>query len=135
MGCDIHMVLQVKHDKKWNTIEEISLYRNYELFGILAEVRDNTHKPISHAKGLPKDVVLDKDNKINFLHLDYSGIADKLWLGEHNYSYLTAKELLKYKWNKVKEVIPSELVNLLERLQLLPKKEQENVRIVFGFDS
>lgn len=135
MGCDIHMVLQIQHKDKWKTIEEISLHRDYELFGILAGVRSRTHRPISEARGLPKDVDVNKGYEIKYLHLSYDGIRDRLWLGNHSHSYLTAKELVKYKWDKVEDSLDGQITRLLDRLRYLPAKDLDRVRIVFGFDS
>lgn len=67
--------------------------RNYDLFGILANVRNGTWgeeiSPISLPKGLPKDAG-------DFTKKEY---AD--WNGDaHSCSWLTLKELESYDWHK-----------------------------------
>lgn len=136
MGCDIHMVLQIKDNDEWKTTEILDIDRNYTLFGILAGVRDGTYKTISEPKGLPKDdpsIVVDE---VKFLHLDYEGIEDRFWLGDHSHSYLTAKELLKYKWtDDIIGEIPEKFRQLIRDMSYIAKKDLNKVRIVFGFDS
>ena len=118
MGCDIHMYAEVKKNNKWSKVgdvfenmwyskdRELSDWnkpltdtpydgRNYDLFAILADVR-NGHgfagcvtgerfNPISEPKGLPDDV----SKKIK-------KESDK-WDGDgHSHSYFTVKELLDF---------------------------------------
>lgn len=113
MGCDIHTLLERKFDYKdrgWANVDywkynayydENSEYedkfeledfydnRNYELFAILADVRNyNDVKCIQEPKGTPIDC--DKVTK------DY---IDKWGADGHSHSYFTLKELYNY-WLK-----------------------------------
>jgi len=134
MGCDIHCYAEVKRGKKWvkvakvfdnpyydpkhkgkyswNTPKTDQPYgdRNYDLFGILADVRNGRgfagcdlgdgFVPIAMPKGLPSDVS-DKVKKIS-----------NEWGGDgHSHSYFTVDELLKYDWtqkSKLRGYIKSE---------------------------
>lgn len=61
--------------------------RNYNLFSILADVRNDFNvKPISNPRGLPKNLSCDVKNA--------SECADG-----HSHSYYTFKELLDYDWD------------------------------------
>jgi hypothetical protein len=111
MGCDIHLFTEIKKSinsqDKWVNADNWrynpyyqegndegermlnidSLYsgRNYELFGILAGVRDHNNDSIDDPRGLPEDVseVTKKE-------------SDR-WDGDgHSHSWLTLKELREY---------------------------------------
>lgn len=109
MGCDIHIYLErqltVNGEKKWVNIDywkidpyypsdssdkeyqHMSFYsgRNYSLFGVLADVRNDSHnKVISYPKGLPKDVTIQTQK-------ESEGWGEDV----HSHSWLTLRELLK----------------------------------------
>lgn len=125
MGCDIHSFAEVKDNNgKWNVVKEevftnphyrkedpqegwnkpyqVELYsgRNYDLFAILANVRNgygfagvNTgegFKPISEPKGLPDDI--SKTVKESAERWDEDG---------HSHSWFTVKELKEYDWHQL----------------------------------
>lgn len=87
MGCDIHLFTEKKVNGKWadqNTDLEVD--RNYDLFSILADVRNyNNIVPISEPKGIPADA--DEPFKKESDRMDDDG---------HSHSYLTLQELLDY---------------------------------------
>jgi len=124
MGCDIHLYTEILNNKgkwvpndKWednpyNYEEEgdphrgvhydnqVWSERNYTLFAILADVRNNygfagvnlgnRFNPISDPKGLPHDV---SD--------EIKGESDR-WGGDgHSHSHLSLSELLNYDWLQV----------------------------------
>ena len=111
MGCDIHLFTEIKKsinsEDKWVNVdnwrynpyykegsddgEEMlhveSLYsgRNYELFGILAGVRDPNNDAIDDPRGLPEDVS------------SVTKKASDRWDGDgHSHSWLTLRELKEY---------------------------------------
>lgn len=88
MGCDIHDVLQVNKNGKWDTIAfDMFNNRNYSLFALLADVRNGESspiKPISEQKGLPSDFEIDDE---------YHG---RHWMGEHSFSFYTLAELKRW---------------------------------------
>lgn len=143
MGADIHAVVQVRKDDRWETVpppaDLLDKYseppweeRSYVAFGILAGVRDRDVQPIAEPRGLPEDVDIDED-------ADSAGpMLDGRWLGEHSHSWVTAAELSAYDlsgeygdWGTVGEVsgIPRWLPHLLTL------GAPEDVRLVFDFDS
>lgn len=103
MGTDIHPVVQRKTSSGWKDIplpygkvEDGLCNRNYELFAILANVR-NGHgvagivtgepvRPITKDRGLPVDFTQDDDVDI----------------GDHSYTWLTLEELLNFNWKDTK---------------------------------
>jgi len=119
MGCDIHLYVEKKNELGvWESVEEFkteeyddevhyyverknSFYngRNYNLFAILADVRNGRgfagvktgegFNPISEPKGIPEDV---------------SEMVEKLarqWdCDRHSHSYFTVEELLAYDWTQ-----------------------------------
>lgn len=94
MSCDINLHAEQKVNNKWERLETNGpLYpnQNYELFAILANVR-NAHNitPIALPKGLPKDVSDE-------IHRYFE--KDKL-KPPYGMSWLTLKELLEFNWDK-----------------------------------
>lgn len=123
MGTDIHMVLQTRNDSgswrlqkrpigldkwrdEWDEKEQDggSFYRwyssrNYDLFAILADVRNGSgfagvdtgdgFKPISMPRGFPDDFNLDGE---------YNDQFHGVWMGDHDFSWLMVKELVDYPW-------------------------------------
>jgi len=114
MGCDIHFFVEKKIGNKWVSVDEWKDYdgwktvdykkafysnRNYDLFAILANVRNgygfagcdtgNGFIPISMPRGLPDNVSQEVGN-----HSKQYGEDG------HSHSYLTVKELLAYDWNQ-----------------------------------
>jgi len=94
MGCDIHGWMETKHGGSnnvkvwWNQELEVPRDRNYDFFGILADVRNYAGaKPISEPKGVPSDVSEEVKEEIE--HWGADG---------HSYSYVTLKEFDDYDW-------------------------------------
>lgn len=109
MGCDIHSVVQVLDNNKWESIKEGYDRRNYDSFAILANVRNgrgfgstitgDSIEPISYPRGLPDDFVVDDDNSHDGLYTDYD---EPMWLGDHSHSYLGLDEMLDYEFGKIR---------------------------------
>lgn len=128
MGCDIHFFVERKINGKWESADKITknkyydkkypeeeqefvvdyedrFYsgRNYNLFAILADVRNGSgfagcdtgdgFSPISEPKGIPEDVC-------SFIQSESDG-----WAGDgHSHSYFTVEELLAYDWTQTTTV-------------------------------
>lgn len=129
MGCDIHTLVQVKHNNEWVTVGvNVADDRSYLTFGALAGIRDRTVKPIAEPRGLPED--------LNSFYKD-SGM-----LGEHSFSWLTVDEINSYIYDVINDYdnqLTTNLEVLIETIaDCLPwdaNVPMENVRFVFGFDS
>lgn len=115
MGCDIHLFVEVRKNGKWTSANkwtnkygrmsvacEDCFYngRNYDLFAILANVRNGRgfagcdtgdgFVPIAEPKGLPDDVTKEVADESSF------------WGSNgHSHSHFTVKELLDYDWTQV----------------------------------
>lgn len=109
MGCDIHLycekIVTIKGKEFWwccdiftlnegfdfyedeKILKHHSIYsaRDYELFGILAGVRNRSVKPIDKPRGLPDNI----SNYVRNCAYDWEGDA-------HSHSYFTAEELFAY---------------------------------------
>lgn len=118
MGCDIHLYAEIKDDQgDWQPLDNWKVKeagtddeyidvdykeafykgRNYDLFAILADVRNgygfagvdtgDEYRPIAMPKGLPSDTCAMIKQ------------ASDRWNGDgHSHSYFTVNELLKYNW-------------------------------------
>ena len=113
MGADIHAVVQRKKDGKWITYAEGYSRRNYDVFAVMANVR-NGHgfagcllsdglKVVHEPKGLPKDLRfvgkrkqdVKCPNSFRKFPGSFRSSEDKIyWLGDHDHSWLTLTELL-----------------------------------------
>ena len=102
MGCDIHGWAEIKENDQWklcdsvftdwrgNPTSEFYDGRNYQLFSILANVRNsNKITPISLPKGMPYDYSAEYKKEIKDWGLD-----------GHSHSYLTLKEIQEYPWDE-----------------------------------
>lgn len=125
MGCDIHSYAEVRNKQtgKWEIVGDVfknpyynpdretsefnkemtnePVYaRNYDLFAILADVRNGRgfagtktgegFSPISEPKGLPDDAS------------DYVNEEAERWEGDgHSHSFFNVAELLAYDWDQV----------------------------------
>lgn len=59
MGCDIHTIVQIKRNRKWEYVPELPKVfdeRNYHIFSILANVRNYWNTKGFEPKGLPLDL-------------------------------------------------------------------------------
>lgn len=59
MGCDIHLITEIKKNGKWHFIEDRPLAfldRDYSLFALLADVRNYFNFKSFQQKGLPEDM-------------------------------------------------------------------------------
>lgn len=100
--------------------------RNYDVFGVLADVRNGTgfagvdtgdgFEPISEPRGLPVDLSEEvlaalarngQDATGEYVggseedEDDWSDATEKCgWLGEHSFSWVTLREVLEYDWSR-----------------------------------
>ena len=94
MGCDIHSFAERrnKQTNKWEKVGENPFdWRSYSMFAFLAGVRNYDHcEPLSEPKGLPNDI----SDEVKEEYGDGDG-----WY-YHSASFLTAKELLDFDYDK-----------------------------------
>lgn len=108
MGCDIHVFLEKKDGDKWLAVQGPNPYygkwdgeseltlegwlfdgRNYNLFSILADVRNNCGAvPISMPRGVPEDASMEITKESECIGCD-----------GHTHSWYTLKELLEFNWD------------------------------------
>lgn len=107
MGCDIHCYAEKRNkDGKWEIVgDNYQPYgnRNYNLFAILANVRNGTafagcktgegFNPISNPKGVPSDA-----------SEEYASLSEQWDSDGHSHSYFTLRELLDYDWTQTTQL-------------------------------
>ncbi len=154
MGCDIHSVAIDANGKrieggKWADSKECDPefgygegepfgWRNYSVFGFLADVRNYSEvTPIRRPRGLPDDLK------------DYDSAGDPVdenlehWLGQHSYSWLSIAELIAFDYDHlmVDRRGKHEIMSFRDFLgpaffQDLAELQRIGAdRVVFGFDS
>jgi len=116
MGCDIHLYQEQKIDGQWKSTDvwsdkykegrlsvaydDMAYHdRNYNLFAILADVRNGRgcagiktsagFNPIAQPKGLPGDISEQVRAESDIWNVD-----------GHSHSWLTLREILDYDWNQ-----------------------------------
>ncbi|EAE1475538.1 hypothetical protein DX142_14555 [Listeria monocytogenes] len=105
MGCDIHLMVEVK-DRKTNQWTEYDVAngavkyigRNYDLFAILANVRNglgfagidtgDAFIPIASPRGVPKDA-----------SKNYLSFVEDWGIDGHSHSFLNLSELQNFDWH------------------------------------
>lgn len=150
MGCDIHSHAERRVNGKWEVVKDAFTlddfdreyygrekgdspfrWRSYSMFGFLAGVRSHWCNPIVEPRGFPDDTTDE-------VREDY-----EYWGSDaHTPSFLTAKELLEFNYDKPvfkgsEETYRDNLSGMffihLEDLAKLGNPE--DVRIVFWFDN
>lgn len=106
MGCDTHMHIERLEGETWKSLDtwvededgDIRVKdvfydtRNYDLFAILADVRNDGLEPLCSPLGLPTDVSPEVQK------------ASDSWGGDgHSHSWHTVQELLDYDWTRIAE--------------------------------
>lgn len=131
MGCDIHEYVEMQIGGVWVYAGDIILHRNYLLFAVLADVR-NDEIGVECVSGEHKE--LPEDISPHLLELSEAYGQDG-----HSHSYLDLAELEEAK--KIYESFddagdrykfPAALESLKELMKL---PFVENVRFVFWFDN
>lgn len=158
MGCDIHMIAE-QRDRTglwepmlvpmfknrsfrendlidhWNEPYQFEPYddRNYELFSVLADVRNSWDiLPISKPRGYPDD-----------LHVFSKWLLDEWVFAEHSPTWLALDEVLDYNWDvpskyghyKTLRESASVFLENIELLKQYGESEGYDIRLVFGFDN
>lgn len=106
----------------WN--ESFYSGRNYDLFSILADVRNgNGVDPIDYPRGIPEDA-----------SSGYLFVCNQ-WKGDaHSHSYFTLDELLNVDWNQYEDFYVDDFIETLEKMKEVDK-DTLNVRCCFFFDN
>lgn len=103
---------------------EIYDNRNYYLFAILADVRnDGSVESIDYPRGIPDDC-----------SSGYSYITKQWGSDGHSHSYFTLKELLEVDWNLYEKEHITEFLETIEKMKSIDDNH-EKVRCVFFFDN
>lgn len=95
MGCDIHAYAERKVGDKYEAIRDVSPfdYRNYGLYGWLADVRNySAVTPIAAKRGLPDDMSADVREEYELWEMD-----------AHSASWLALSELLAFDYDQQME--------------------------------
>ena len=106
MGCDIHMITQIKEDGQWKYVPETPKYynyRNYDVFAFLAQVRGCCENGFE-AKGLPEDLGETSYGQWEECNGDICYEIDFNSCDLHNRSWLTLQEIDE----RLKENAPAE---------------------------
>lgn len=93
MGCDIHVSVEIKHKGKWLHYSQPSMPRDYQMFALMANVRNSgDHTPISEAKGLPEDIT--DATKVIYSY-DEADAHSESWLSSEEFTKLIKTYLKK----------------------------------------
>lgn len=121
MGTDIHPVVERRSANGWERVRapskkdgnsSVIAQRNYDLFAILADVRNGSGfagvatgdrmVPIAGPRGLPSDFDSTSPAHTPEECDDPKWCDHALWMGDHSESWVTLEELLAYDWQRVR---------------------------------
>lgn len=136
MGCDVHAHIEIKLNGVWEHLRDVSLNRDYHLFSMMADVRnDGKVAPIASPRGLPDDIT------------NITKFNNNVWDGDgHSHSYINIRELIaveNYLVRKQKEVWDSPALgyffgNHFSSFLKYPEdcpQEITDIRMIFWFDN
>lgn len=113
-------------DGEWQVPWDLEFWgrRNYYLFSILADVRNNGDvEPIDYPKGIPNDA------SFGFVY------ECKKWGNEaHSHSFFTLDELLNIDWSEYDSEYVGDFIKALEKMKIIDK-DPINIRCCFFFDN
>jgi hypothetical protein len=133
MSTDISMYVEVERNATWHLLtepKETSLHepkeiyfseQNYDLFAILADVRNPTGRTVDHQlfdviapwRGLPNDLSVELRN---------------YFAGETNASWLLLSEVLRFDWHgkviKYEAMVDARVAHLFEESKPFPAQDQ-----------
>jgi len=115
-----------KDGDEWSVPYNLEYYngRNYYLFAILADVRnDGDVEPINYPKGIPDDA-----------STGYLYKCDQWDSDAHSHSYFTLDELLNVDWSEYEPGYISDFMEALEKMKEIDN-DPLNVRCCFFFDN
>lgn len=165
MGCDIHVITEVKEEEVWklNKRKIFTTYygvpqdtspfhwRNYAMFGFLANVRNSTIEPIQEPNGFPSDSLYLNTPLSSPIDMSYGpeeviayteGESILKNINYHSHSHLYLYELLDFDYEEeymvdigisYRELLGTNYFESLNTLKTLGKPE--DVRIIFWFDN
>lgn len=115
---------EIDDDDGYWVADEIYDNRNYYLFAILADVRnDGSVESIDYPRGIPHDC-----------SSGYSYITKQWGSDGHSHSYFTLKELLEVDWNLYEKEYITDFLETIEKMKSIDDNP-EKVRCVFFFDN
>lgn len=128
MGTTIHNMTEVRQaDGTWEAVIDDpdkgprsvpDIYRDYDLFAVIADVRNDGYRvPISGPRGVPKDVSCDWAK----------AVVTQVPGHWHDHSWVTLAELEAYDWG---EDGPPDILE-----ELRTRGGPDDVRMVFAFDT
>jgi len=126
MDCDIHTMMEVKNKHGWwinaGDPEIIRCYGTFSTCAILANVRNYDEiPPVSEPKGIPDDCCTEFTSWSE----TYCG---------HSHSHITLKELKDYDKSQVVCEYCLILNEIIDKLEAIGMKNDEDIRIVFFFN-
>jgi hypothetical protein len=148
MGCDMHCFVQKKNKEgQWRAIHEVEILRDYDLFGIINNVRREHLPPMAIAfiptleeaqkdgyqqhptyEGIFSPLMLDQDS------IDPDEEGEPNYLGEHSFCLLDFKMMVKWKhWHQIEDDYTYK--QLLILVSTLLRTDHVNYRYIIGFDN
>lgn len=157
MGCDIHICIQVQQDGIWEEIPYATVYeyegakaaregirrcpqgfhaRNYDLFGILANVRNGSgFAGITTGEGWPSiapDRGFPEGFKEDAVQPDQQYPEDGArYMGDHSFTWIALEELKAFDWDNTKTTLYG-VVDATQYEEMLTKKSFAPLRDYCG---
>ena len=133
MGCDIHPYLEIKVNNKWVFVGEVIAGRNYQLFGLLSGVRDNS---VFEDGFFPRLQTAPKDVSKEMLDAGLSELQDRN--GDyHSFTLITYLMLQKFVKQMKKSKMPIYYVQAwhLMMQRIIASGFAEDARVILWYDN
>jgi hypothetical protein len=126
MGCDIHVMVEVKTKGGWQSFDHPRIDRFYSLFARLANVRNYGDViPLAEPRGVPDDC-----SEATRIYLDDDDFHSHSWVSSSEWDAIISEPAYGGKRGELSDVVPWELSDVSFRDERLL-----DYRLVFAFDN
>jgi len=126
MGCDIHVMVEVKTASGWHCFDHPRIDRFYSLFARMANVRNHGDvEPITEPRGIPADC-----SEAARVYLNDDDFHSHSWLSSDEWMSILGDQRYGGARGELSDVVPWELSDASYR-----DERFLDYRLVFAFDN
>lgn len=137
MGCDIHAMIEAKHRYRnqpedegyWVSCGRLKITRNYDLFGMLANVRNYGNWPFISNPRFAREDINECEDWYYICSEDFKALSNMWDTDAHSHSYVTMDEL------RLIRVADVDLADRVNQIVTAHGYSPEEARLVFFFDN
>jgi hypothetical protein len=131
MGCDIHAMVESRYHYShgssfWISCGRLKIDRNYDLFSVLANIRNYNNLPFISNPRLDSNEVNEAEDWYEICSEDFQALSQKWDCDGHSHSYVTLDEL---------RIVDQELADKMFDVVNAHGYKPEESRLIFFFDN